>query len=46
MAAEPFMRRRMDTWDTESEDSCNWGDSSEDASSSEEDELDVKYDKE
>lgn len=37
---------RMDSWDTDSEDSCDWGDSSEDGSSSEEDDLDVKYDKE
>lgn len=36
-------QRKMDSWDT---DSCDWGDSSEEASSSEEDELDVKYNKE
>lgn len=31
----------MDSWNSDSEDSCDWGDSSE-----EEDELGVKYDKE
>lgn len=34
---------RMDPWDTDSEDSCDWGDSSEEASSPEEDEADVKF---
>lgn len=41
-----FHSEKMDSGATDSEDSCDWGDSSEEGTSSEEDELDVKYDKE
>lgn len=37
---------RMEPWDSDSEDSCDWGDSSEEASSPEEDERHVKSDTE
>lgn len=39
-------KQKMDSWDTDSEDLCDWGDSSDEASSSEQEELIDKYNKE